>query len=102
MMETNEDRIMGKLMESFNRVSEKMGPNMDSLMADYAVHILLLKDGNGQREFTFFDKAVSLLCDCSDLDVIDNIKACMFWWVFNEEIIQNAVSELMSEITKKL
>lgn len=96
---------MGSLMASFNRASAFYGDDMDSMMADVAIEILAMKDRSVMKDLTFFDKGVLLLCDKDSgvsEAVADNIRACMFWWVFNEEILENAIKELIYKSRKPL
>lgn len=94
---------MASLMASFNRASAFYGDDMDSMMAEVAIEILAMKDGSAMKDLTFFDKGMLLLCDTDSKvskTVEDNIKACMFWWVFNEEILENEVKYLIEKSRK--
>ena len=94
---------MAQLMPSFNRASEFYGEDMDSMMADVAIEIMGIKDETPMRTLTFFDKGMLLLCDTDSKvsgTVRDNIKACMFWWVFNEDMLENEVKFLIEKSKK--
>ena len=94
-----EDNILEPLIESFTRMVELYGEGLDSAMAEVAIEILAMKDSFYGQELTFFEKGILMLTDCSD-EMADDVKACMFWWVFNGELMDNEINRLIETKSK--
>ena len=104
MEKESNDSLMHRLLESFNSASAYYGTDMDSMMADIAIDIISLFDTTSMRSLTFFDKGKLLLEDDKNSSLSEstreNVEACMFWWVFNEEILENEVRYLIEKSKK--
>jgi len=92
-MEAQDDKIVTQLVNSFNLVSAMYGEDMDAIMANTAIEIIGMKDVPGLINKTFFERGILLLTDCDGI-MAHNVKACLFWWVFNEEKMQKEVELL--------
>ena len=77
-----EDNTIIPLIDSFTRMRELYGDELDSAMAEVAIEILALDSIFYGHELGFMEKSLLMLTECSD-EMADDVKACMFWWVFN-------------------
>ncbi len=98
-MEAQDDKVVMQLLHSFNMVSAMYGEDMDSVMANTAIEIIGMKDIPGIINKTFFERGILLLTDCEGI-VAHNVKACLFWWVFNEERMENEIKHLIETKSK--
>ena len=88
------DNTIIPLIDSFTRMRELYGSELDSAMAEVAIEILALDSSFYGQELTFFEKSLLMLTDCSP-EMADDVKACMFWWVFNEELMDSSINDLI-------
>lgn len=94
------DSMFSEWMKAFNRVSLVSGMEMDCWMADVAAEIVLMSDDICGKDRSFFDKGLILLSECNEA-TRDNIKACMFWWIFNGSVVDASVEGLLEDVDKK-
>lgn len=88
-------------MESFNKVSALYGTDLNSAMAEVAIEILAMPDSFSGNKLTFFDKGALLLSYELPKGLSnEDIRACMFWWVFNEELMELTVKDLIEPKSK--
>lgn len=85
-----EDNTIAPLIDSFTRMTELYGEEMDSAMAGVAIEIILMNNNFYGKEFSFFEKGLLMLTECSN-EMADDVKACMFWWVFQEEMMEEEI-----------
>lgn len=77
------------------------GTDLNSAMAEVAIEILAMPDRFSGNNLTFFDKGSLLLAHELHKGISnEEIKACMFWWVFNEELMERMLKDLVEPNSK--